>query len=301
MQAIFAYSLRQGLKNIYRNGLFSLASIGTIAACLFLFGIFYSVLMNVNNMIQTAETSVGVTVFFQSGITDERIQEIGTLIDARPEVDHKEFISADQAWETFKQQMFEGKEALANSFGTDNPLEDSASYGIYLKDVSKQAELVDYLKTLEGVREVKSSDTTAQGLTTFNHLVTYVSGAIIVILLAVSIFLISTTVSTGIAVRRDEIAVMKLVGATDFFIRAPFVVEGMIIGLIGAAIPLVILYLAYGNVIAYVTNKFLLLSGILDFLDTKVIFHRLIPISILIGVGIGFLGSVWAVRKHLRV
>ncbi|WP_343208628.1 permease-like cell division protein FtsX [Anaerolentibacter hominis] len=296
------YSIKQGFKNIYTNRLFSLASIGTISACLFLFGIFYFVLANFQHMIKVAESSVGITVFFEEGTDDDTIKQMGEDIkNARPEVSQVEFISADQAWAEYKETVFKQKPELVDSFGEDNPLEDSASLGIYLSDISKQKDLVSYIEGLSGVRQVNSSDTTAEGLTSFNSLVGYVSIAIIVILVAVAVFLISTTVSMGISVRRDEIAVMKLVGATDFFIRAPFIVEGMLIGLMGAALPLILLRYLYKTIIVYISEKFMLLAGILDFLDAGVIFKTLIPVSLAIGVGIGFLGSIWTVRKHLKV
>ncbi len=295
------YSIKQGVKNIYRNRMFSLASIGTITACLFMFGIFYFLLSNFRYMIHNAETSVAVTVFFDEGITDKEIDKIGKLIDSREEVANYIFVSAEEAWESFKEEVFQGQEDLEASFGEDNPLQDSASYQIYLNDISKQGELVTYLEKVEGVRQVNSSDTTASSLTSFNTLVAYVSVAIIIILLAVAIFLISTTVTMGISVRKDEIAIMRLIGATDFLVRAPFIVEGIIIGLVGASLPLGILYLIYNRVVEYVGTRFSLLSNILTFLSVEEVFSTLVPISLLLGVGIGFLGSAMTVRKHLKV
>lgn len=295
------YSIKQGVKNIYRNRMFSLASIGTITACLFMFGIFYFLLSNFRYMIHNAETSVAVTVFFDEGITDKEIEKIGKLIDSREEVANYTFVSAEEAWESFKEEVFQGQEDLEASFGEDNPLQDSASYQIYLNDISKQGELVEYLEQLDGVRQVNSSDTTASSLTSFNTLVAYVSVAIIIILLAVAIFLISTTVTMGISVRKDEIAIMRLIGATDFLVRAPFIVEGIIIGLVGASLPLGILYLIYNRVVQYVSIRFSLLSNILTFLSVEEVFSTLIPVSLLLGIGIGFLGSAMTVRKHLKV
>ncbi len=295
------YSIKQGVKNIYHNRMFSLASIGTITACLFMFGIFYFLLSNFRYMIHNAETSVAVTVFFDEGITDQEIEKIGKLIDSREEVANYTFVSAEEAWESFKEEVFQGQEDLEASFGEDNPLQDSASYQIYLNDISKQGELVAYLEQLEGVRQVNSSDTTASSLTSFNTLVAYVSVAIIIILLAVAIFLISTTVTMGISVRKDEIAIMRLIGATDFLVRAPFIVEGIIIGLVGASLPLGILYLIYNRVVEYVSIRFSLLSNILTFLSVEEVFSTLVPVSLLLGIGIGFLGSAMTVRKHLKV
>ena len=291
------YTLRQGFRNLFRNKWFTLASIATISACLFLFGLFYAIVTNFQHIVKPAEEGVSVTVFFDEGIDDTRIQEIGDLIQKRPEVSAINFISAEEAWETFSEQYLgEYKDGF-----TENPLEDSANYQIYLNDVSMQSALVTYLESLDGVRQVNRSEVTATTLTGVNALVAYVSVGIIAILFAVSIFLISNTVTIGISVRKEEINIMKYIGATDFFVRSPFVVEGMLIGLIGSAIPLGIIYALYNMVIEYVMERFSMLSQLLSFLTVDEIFRMLAPVSLGIGVGIGFLGSIVTVRKHLRV
>ncbi|MBP3703467.1 MAG: permease-like cell division protein FtsX, partial [Lachnospiraceae bacterium] len=300
--SVLQYAIKRGFKNLKKNSMFTIASIGTIAACLFLFGLFYFVLSNFQHTIHTVESSVGITAFFEEGITDEQIESIGKAIRGREEVVRLDFISAEEAWRRFKEDTFNGSEEdLASTFGEDNPLADSASYEIYLSDISKQEDLVTYVQSLAGVRKVNRSDTTAKSLASINSLVGLVSGAIIIILLAVSIFLIKTTISTGITVRSAEIGIMRLMGASDFFIRAPFVVEGILIGLMGAIPPLIILFLLYGRVISYILSKFASLSNILTFLSTGQVFAILIPISLLLGIGIGFLGSFFTVRKHLKV
>lgn len=293
----FFYTIKQGFINIFRNKWFSLASIATIGACLFLFGLFYSILANFQNIVKTAEEGVSVTVFFDEGISQERIEEIGALIDKRTEVSKKVFVSADEAWEGFKEEYL-GE--YADGF-TENPLADSANYQIYLSDVSLQPALVTYLEGLEGIRTVNRSEITASTLTGINALVAYISIGIIAILFAVSIFLISNTVTIGISVRKEEITIMKYIGATDFFVRSPFVIEGMLIGVIGALIPVGIIYVLYNKVIEYIMLKFATLSQLLSFLPVEEIFGKLLPISIIMGVGIGFLGSITTVRKHLRV
>ena len=293
----FFYTLWQGIKNIFRNKLFSLASVATIAACLFLFGLFYSVIANFQNIVKTAEEGVCVVVFFDSGITDKRIEEIGDMIKRREEVSEVHFVSADEAWEEFKEEYL-GE--YSDGF-TENPLADSANYEIYLNDVSMQSALVTYLESIDGVREVKRSELTALTLDNANKLIGYVSVGIIFILLAVSIFLISNTVTIGISVRKEEITIMKYIGATDYFVRAPFVIEGMLIGLIGASVPLGIIYLIYNKALSFIRGEFSVLSTLLNFLTVDQIFKTLLPVSLLLGVGIGFLGSFVTVRKHLRV
>ena len=293
----FFYTIKQGIINIFRNKWFSLASIATIGACLFLFGLFYAIVMNFQSIVKNAEEGMSVTVFFDNGISQERIQEIGAMIENITEVSKIVFKSADEAWAEFREEYL-GE--YSDGF-TENPLENSASYEIYLSDVSMQPALVSYLEETEGIRLVNRSEVMASTLTGVNALVAYISVGIIVILFAVSIFLISNTVTIGISVRKEEINIMKYIGATDFFVRAPFVIEGMMIGAVGALIPVGILYVLYEKVIEYIMLRFSILTKLLSFLPVEIIFNTLLPASIIMGVGMGFLGSVTTVRKHLKV
>lgn len=295
------YCLKQGIRNIFRNKLFTLASVSTMAACIFLFGLFYSIVSNVQYMVQKAESNICVTIFFEKNTAESRIEEIGTNIRKRAEVADITFTSAEEAWDTFKEVYFEGNEEYAKAFSGDNPLENSASYSIYLNDASMQSALVTYLENIPEVRKVNKSDITANSFSNFGLLIGYISAAIIIILLAVAVFLIGNTVSVGITVRREEISIMKLIGATDFFVRAPFLVEGILIGMIGAAIPLGVIYVAYDKVITYIMEQFSILKNIIAFLPVEDIFRSLLPVGLLLGVGIGYLGSSMTIRKHLRV
>lgn len=292
------YIIKQGFKNIFTNKMFSLASIATMAACIFLFGIFYSILINVEYSVKEAQSSVAVTVFFDEGIDSSRVQEIGTIIRNRPEVADVIYVSAEEAWEGFKEDYL-GE--YAEGYEGDNPLEGSDNFEIYLTDVAKQTELVNYLQTVSGIREINRSDVTADILSNINILITYVSMGIVAILLAVSLFLISNTIIVGIAVRREEISIMKLVGAKNFIVRTPFIIEGLLIGLIGSALPLVLIYYIYTEVIVYAVEKFAALSDILKFMSVEQLFSKLVPVSLILGIGVGVLGSMWAVRKRLKV
>ena len=294
------YTLKQGVKNIKRNWMFSLASIITMAACIFLVGVFYSLVTNVDNIAHKVEQEVPITVFFDEGTTDEQMQEVGNLIQARQEVERVEFESGDQAWQNFKDKYFQGSDA-ADGFKDDNPLVNSSNYQVYLNQIEKQTELVNYIQSLEHVREVNQSEQAANTLGSFNKLVSYASIIIIAILLLISIFLISNTVSVGISVRKEEIGIMKYIGATDAFVRAPFVLEGMVLGVIGAAIPLAALYFLYNTAVEFVLTKFNVLTGVVDFIPVWQIYQVLLPIGLLLGIGIGFIGSIWTTRKHLRV
>ncbi len=292
------YTCKQGFKNIFRNKMFSLATIATIASCVFLFGIFYSLVVNIQSSVKAAESSIAVTVFFDEDLDPSQIQAIGQEISRRPEVSSMVFVSADEAWESFK---YDYLGEYADGYEGDNPLEGSEHYEIYMNDVADQSALVSYLETVDGVRDINRSDTTASILSNINTVISYVSLAIIGILLAVSLFLISNTVAMGIAVRREEIAIMKLIGAKDFVVRSPFVIEGIIIGLIGAALPLIAIYFIYSNLIIYVKEEFSILEDLIKFMSVEEIFAKLIPIALILGVGLGFLGSMLTVHRHLKV
>ena len=252
-------------------------------------------------MVKGAEENICVTVFFEDGITDTRIEEIGKMIRNRTEVSEVVYISAEEAWEDYQKIYFGDRaEEFIAGYPT-NPLYRDMNYVVYLSDVSMQDTLVTYLYSIEGVRLVRYSALTASTLSGVNLLIGYVSLGIIVVLLAVSVFLISNTVTIGISVRREEINIMKYIGATDFFVRAPFVLEGMLIGLIGAAIPLWVVHYFYGSVLDYAAEKFSMLSHLLIFLPAETIFGFLTPVCLGVGVGIGFMGSISTVRKHLHV
>lgn len=295
------YQTKQGFKNIGRNKMFSIASIATMAACIFLFGIFFSIVTNFRYMVQKAEEGVAITVFFDEEATHAQIKKIGDELKSQNGVLKVNFVSADEAWDSFKDEYFGDAKELADGFKDDNPLSGSDNYEVYMSDVSKQKDVVSYAEKLDGVSKVNKSDVVAKTLTSVNRLIYYVSIVLIGILLAVSIFLISNTVTMGITVRREEIAIMKYIGAKDGFVRAPFIIEGLVIGLIGAVIPLVILYFVYDKAVAYVMTKFSLLNNIIEFLPVTTVYRTLLPVGLILGVGIGFIGSAFTIRKHLRV
>ena len=280
-----------------KNKGYTCASIATISACLFMFGLFFSVLFNIRSIMNTAEQGVSVTVFFQEGTTEDEILQLKVAVEERPEVSRVEYISADQAWESFSQDYLQG---YADGF-TENPLANSANLEIYLSDVSKQADLVNYLEGLDQVREVNRSELTADTLSGANTLIMYASIAIIAMLLVVSVFLISNTIAMGITTHWEEISIMKYIGATDLFVRAPYVIEGVMIGLVGTVIPLILVYWLYNKAVEVIAGKFSVLMNFLQFQSVDAVFHYLLPVSLVLGVGIGFFGSIITVRKHLHV
>ena len=289
------YTMKQGVKNIGRNKLFSLASVATMAACIFLFGLFFSVILNFNYIVKKAEEGVAITVFFEENLEDSKVEAIGDALRDRDDVLKVTYVSADEAWDTFKDEYFGESKDLAEGFKDDNPLAGSDNYEVYMKDVESQKEVVKFAEGLDGVRKVNKSDVVAKTLSSVNKLILYVSAAIILILLIVTVFLISNTVTIGITVRKEEIAIMKYIGAKDYFVRGPFIVEGILIGLVGAAIPLAGLYVVYDKAIDYIMTRFSILNNILDFMPVWDVYKILLPTGLLLGVGIGFIGSFFTI------
>lgn len=297
----FFYCLGQGLVNIRRHILYTLASIATITACVFLFSVFYSVVENLRYTVKMVEETVGITVFFDKELSEEEVMDIGSQIGLRDEVREMNFVSAEDAWAEFQKEYLQGAEDLAAGFIDDNPLANMPSYEIFLKDVEQQGPFVSWLEQQPGVRRVNASSIAAEGLVDMNNAIGYVSIGLIVILLCVSIFLISNTISMAINARKDEIRIMRLVGATKGFIRAPFMVEGLFIGLVGAAIPMGLMVLLYDRAIAYLERKLAILAGLMSFMELEAVMQVLIPVAAVLGIGIGFFGSRAAMRKHLKV
>ena len=249
--------------------MFSLASIATMAALIFLFGLFYAIVANFNHIVKSAEEGVAITVFFNEDATQDEINQIGADLKKRDDVLEVKYVSAEEAWESFQEEYFGDNKELAEGFKDDNPLAKSANYEVYLKNVESQDELVSYAENLPQVRKVRKSDAVAKTLSSVN-------------------------------VRSEEIAIMKYIGAKDGFVRLPFVIEGILIGLIGAVIPLVLFYFLYNKAVAYVMTKFSLLNNLVDFLPVSEVYRVLLPVGLLLGVGIGFIGSFVTIRKHLR-
>ena len=297
----FWYCLKEGVKNICRNIWFSLASVATISACIFLFCLFFSIVVNIQHVVKNVEGTIGITVFFDETLSEEQIRGIGGEIGQWQEVSNLEFTSAEEAWDSMKKDYFGGHEELAEGFADDNPLAGSASYQVFLHDIDMQEQVAASLKQLAGVREVHYSNSAAAGLSSFNAVIGILSLVIIGVLLAVSVFLISNTINVAASFRKNENEIMRYIGATNYMIRAPFVVEGIVMGLMGAAVPLAAMYFLYLRSVSYLTARFQILSRIFQFLPLSQIFPYMAAVGGLLGLGIGFFASFFTIRKHLKV
>lgn len=299
MRNIF-FLIGRGLRNIFKNPMTSFFSLLIMVTTIFLFCTSYATLINIRSVVRQAEDSVGITVFFDEGLSEAEIRRIGEGIGAREEVSRMVFTSAEDAWENFKQIYFKGNEDLADGFIDDNPLANSASYEVFLARLADQQDFVEYLESIEGVRKVNASNLLAEGLSNLGRIIEFVTMVVLVVLFIISVMLISNSVSVAIAMRKDEIHIMRYIGATNRFIRFPFILEGVILGLVGAAIPLAVVWYFYDPVVHDLSKRLMAFGTLLNFLKRGEVFKTLLPVALLLSIGIGIAGSIFSMRRHLK-
>ena len=304
----FLYCLRQGVSNLKKNILFSAASAVTIAACIFLFSLCYCIVVNVQHITYRAETTIGISVFFNEDATMEEKEALKEAILEHGGVKEIVYTSADEAWESFKQDYLgDQADELAEAFADDNPLANSDSYEIFLNNIEDQAAEAEFIKGFDIVRDVNFANSIVSALESLNRVIYVVSGVIITLLFLISIFLISNTINLTAHMRRHENEIMKMIGATNGMIRAPFVVEGTLLGAIGTLLPLLLIYYIYRRA-ETVTSGYILrnsqlsiLKDIAQLVPFEEIYMNLILAGLVLGVGMGSVVSFATIRKHLKV
>ncbi len=302
------YCIERGLINLRKNMLFSVASTATIAACIFLFCIFFSVFANVRNIAYQAETTIGISVFFNEGVSEQEKEAFRDEVIAHGGIKDITYKSAEEAWESFKEEYFgEAANELSDAFADDNPLAESDSYEIFMNNIEDQQAEVEFIRSFDIVREVNYAHSVIDALNKLNRVILILSAAMIGILFAISVFLISNTINLAAHFRKRENEIMRLIGATNGMIRAPFVVEGTFIGLIGTVIPLGLIYLIYRSAEQYLVERLAAADTLSAFKDviTMLPFMQIFPVMLtvgaVLGVGTGFIVSFITIRKHLRV
>ncbi len=295
------YVLKTGFKNLGNKKLFTFASIITIASAVLIFCIFFILASNIKGIINEVETKVGIQVFFDKGLTDDEIQDIANKNFITEDVKSIKFKSGEEAWETFKKDYFDDKLELAEAFEDDNPLANSASYEILLYDITKQYDYVNYLRTISGVRQINYSNVLIDTLTKLNLGLSTFSMVLVILLLIIAMVLISNTITLSSQFRRKENEIMKLIGATNFMIRAPFVIEGFLIGIFGSVIPVVIVCVMYNYIMKFVVERASFLSNVFTPINIISILPSMATISITLSCLSCIIISFITIRKHLRV
>ena len=291
------YSLSQAKKNVIRNGLMSVASLFTITCCLLILGLFTIITLNVNSMTEQIKDQCEIQLFINIGTSDERITELGDEILADENVKEISLYTREEMYEYAMNDIFEGREGLMDTYTEeDNPFSDS--YKITLRDITKTQETAQKLEQLNDVDHVENKQDVTNMVISISKAVKNVSIVIMLILLIISVVIISNTVRLTVFNRRKEINIMKYIGATDRFIRTPFIIEGMLIGFFGALIAFGLIswgYIALSK--AFIASEF----NALELVGYSGIAPILCGLFLVFGCFIGILGSSLSMRKYLNV
>ena len=294
------YYVNEAFRGIIKNRLMAFASIATVASCIFIFSLSVCIVMNLNGFLLQLESTVGLVVYLDDRIDADQVNSLFEKVEALDNVKYVRYVSSKEALDEFRESLGENSIMLAG-LENDNPL--PRSFNIEMIDPKRQPELIIALERLkpEGIELIRHQDYIVDVLTALNSGMSIASAVIILVFLAVSIVIITNTIRITVNSRRLEINIMKFVGATDWFIRWPFIIEGVLIGLFGSSIPLIICLIGYSRVLKLVYERMPVLQNIIDFIPMSDIFQILVPICLLFGAAIGITGSVASIRKHLQV
>jgi cell division transport system permease protein len=289
---------KRGMTSISRNRGMSLASVGSVSATLVILGIILLMILNINGVAtSTQEQFDQVQVYLSKDLTAEEITGVSDKIKEIPNVKEAEFLSKEDALAEMKESW--GSEGyLLEGLESENPL--PHSFIVKIDDLDKSNEVVENLGKIEGITETNYYKDVVERLTKIANFIRIGGLVVIGVLIFISVFIISNTIKITVAARRKEIGIMKYVGATNGFIRGPFIVEGVVLGLIGMGMALAIVYAGYRYIFGVITEKlYHIMSAYM--IAPNQIFGDLLIIFLTIGVGIGMLGSVISLKRYLNV
>lgn len=294
------YLVQQGVDNVWKNRMMAFASFCVLLVSLLLVGISVLAYYNVNSIIGGIEEKNEVIVYFNDDTDDETLKEIGSQLRAMPNVSEVVFYSKEEAYESLKASMAE-YEVLFDSLGDDNPLVDA--YRIKVNNIDEIQSTIAEIRKLDNIYSIRAPYDFVNILVQLRTILTWVMGAIILAMIIVSMVIISNTTKASVYARREEIQIMKYVGATDAFIRFPFFIEGMITGFFAGCMALVITWLVYDSVVGILQDQVALLNiigmgSIIRFADIY------IPVTVAYVVGgalVGAVGSAISTRRYINV
>lgn len=295
--SVLSYLIKEGFRSTFKQKKMTSASIIIMCATMFIFGLFFVIGENVNSVITQIESQQGIQIFIEEDATDEEIETLGSQIRTINGVNRATFVSKEDALNSMKTTL--GDESLFEGWDEENPF--PASYFVTLTDLSLNEQVQSEILALDNVDEIQSQNTTINRLQSLANGIQITTIIILVLLIIISIFIISYTIKLTVHARRREISIMKYVGATNSFIRGPFIVEGVIIGVISAIITLVILGVSYNAVMSGIGESVLIQEIGIGLLSFSEMFYLVLAVYLILGVGIGVLGSTISMRKYLKV
>ena len=297
---IFGYLIGEGFSNVFKNKKSTGASLMIMCATMIIFGVFLILGENINHFVKDVEDSQGIQVFAKEEATDEQVKALGEQISKIEGVNKTQFKSKEDALNQMKEKFGEENESLLEGYEGENNIF-TASYVVTLTDLNLNQQVQDEIMKLDNVKKIASSNQTVSTLIDLSNGIKIVTGVILILLIIISVFIISNTIKLTVHARRKEISIMKYVGATNGFIRWPFIVEGMIIGIISSLISILLVGVAYNFIAEQMVNaSFMKIMGV-SLVSFGDMFNSIIVVYMLLGIGIGALGSIISMRKYLKV
>ena len=289
------YSFLDAIKSLRRNRSLSAASVATVAATLFIFGVFILISVNMNQIMHGVESQLQVKIAMNEEITNDQQKNLEDAIKSVDGIDKVEIETKEQALANLKEQLGDNSKEILSGFDKKNPL--LSSYIVKVKKPAVISDVVKKVKDMPGIYEIEDGRSIVKTVTTITSTVKWIGGSILLILVVVSFFLIGNTIKLTVYSRRREIGIMKYIGATDWFIRTPFIIEGVILGVLGGVISDFVLYGLYKLIV----NKMGLTFAFIRFVNPYYVLGTMMWQFTLFGVIIGAAGSIFAVRKFLAV
>lgn len=293
------YFLKEGFSGLKKNLLMTVASIIAVAACISIMSFSYCVVSNLQHMLDQMEDSIGISVFLKGELTSEDIENMKTTISGMDHVTNVTYISPTDALDQLKEQWGADEDIFIGLDDSNNPL--SHSFQVELDQIESQDAVLAELQKIDGVDKVEYGQSLSEMLMSISN-VFQIAGILVMLVLGViSVMIIVNTIRISVMNRRVEINIMKYVGATDWFIRWPFIIEGIIIGLIGAILPMLVGMPMYGKAVSLFYNHIPFVENFIHFRVVGDVFSFVLPASLIFGILLGVVGSVTSIRKHLQV
>ena len=296
---ILGYLIGEGFSNVFKNKKSTGASLMIMGATMIIFGVFLILSENINHFVQEVESEQGIQVFATDEATDEQIQQLGEEINQIEGVNTVEYVSKEEALDQMKEKFAENEDLLEGYEGENNIF--TASYVVTLTDLNLNTQVQQQISKLANVKKITNANEVIATLIDFANGVKIVTGVILILLVIISVFIIANTIKLTVHARRKEISIMKYVGATNGFIRWPFIVEGMIIGVIASAISILVIAIAYNFIAEQMVNSSFMKTVGISLVGFSEMFSSIIFVYMLLGVGIGAIGSIISMRKYLKV
>lgn len=296
--SIFGYLLGEGFRNVFNNKKSSGASLAIMCATMLIFGVFFLIVENINNMVNTLEEKQGMQVFIKEDATDADMEKLGEQIKALDGVNTVTFVSKAEALDSVKQKL-KDKQKILIGWDEENPFR--ASYVVTLTDLKLSSSIQDEISKFDNIYSIESKDETINALVSIANGVRIVSATILILLILISVFIIANTIKLTVHARRKEISIMKYVGATDGFIRWPFIIEGILIGMMAALISVGLLAIVYTLLSNSMQNSTVIQRMGVNLLSFNQMINLLAIVYVIMGTGIGALGSSISMRKYLKV